>query len=131
MDNNKNNQFGPPPKEEIYKKYIGRHYICRPLGANEQYVGKIKEIDVNRGRITFNPYFGLDYNRKSGKNLYNLVDEEYDAFVDLTKISFEPTTEESILNNCYLSNKERVEKSKPSFIKRFKLAYRILFGDID
>ena len=130
MDN-KENKFGPPPKEEIYKKYINKFYIGRPLGTNEQYAGKIKEIDIKRGKITFNPYFGLDYNLKSGKNLYNLINKDFDAFVDLTKISLEPTTLDNILHNCYLSNKEREDKSKPPFFKRLKLAYRILINKID
>mgnify|MGYP001559091405 CR=1 FL=1 len=131
MNNEDNSKkFGLPLKEEIYGKYLGKFYIAHPIGANEQYIGKIKEIDVKRGKIILNPYYGLDYNLRSGKNLYNLINKDQDIFLDLTKISLEPTTRDSVLHNCYLSNKERIEKSK-SFFKRFKLAYRILFDKID
>jgi len=115
MDNN--NKFGPPLKEEIYEKYVGKYYICRPVGTNDQFVGKIKEINIKRGLITLNPYFGLKYNRKIDKNLYTLIDKDYDIFLELNKISLEPTEEESILYNCYLSNKERIDKRKKELKK--------------
>ncbi len=113
-------KFGMPAKEDVYAKYIDRYYIVKPIGANEHYVGKIKEIDVKKGKITLNPYFGLSFNRKSGKNLYNLIDRDYDVFLEFNKISFEPTTEESILYNCYLSNKDRINKKQKSKKKRAK-----------
>ena len=132
MNNDENtNKFGPPSKEETYKKYIGEYYIYRPLGTNDPQIGKIKDIDAKRGKITLNPYLGKDFNRKSGKNLYNLIDKDFEAFVDLSKISFEPTTEESILYNCYLSNEESINKSRFSLFKRLKLAYKILTNNID
>ncbi len=113
MDNKENRQrFGVPPKENIYEEYINKYYIVHPIGTNDQFIGKIKEIDINRGRIILNPYFGLDYNEKSGKDLYNLIYRNFDISWDLTKISFEPTTEGRVLHNCYLSNKERIEKRK-------------------
>ena len=127
--NNADNKFGIPAKKDTYKEYLGKYYISKPVGTNEPCVGKVKEIDTKQGKITLNPYFGLKYNEKSKKNLYNLINGDYDIFTDLSKISFEPTTKESILYNCYLGNKENVNKSKSkSFYERFKLAGKILFG---
>ena len=131
--NNEDNpkKFGLPDKEDPYEKYINKYYIYRPLGTNDVQIGKIKEIDAKIGRIILNPYFGKDFNRKSGKNIYTLIDKDFDAFLDLKKIFFEQTTEDSIWYSCYLSNKEDINESKPkSFIKRLKLAYRILTNDI-
>lgn len=120
-------EFGLPRKEEVYEKYIGGYYICSPVGVNEKYVGKIKRIDTKEGKITFNPYFGSTYDKNSGKNLFSLIEQNYDAFLDLKRISFEPTTEEGILHNCSLGNKEKINQQKSSsFLNRFKLAYRIL-----
>ncbi|MEK6823954.1 MAG: hypothetical protein AABY06_02865 [Nanoarchaeota archaeon] len=131
IDKNNPNKFGLPLKEEIYKEYINEFYIFHPIGTSEQYIGKIKDIDPKRGKITFNPYFGRHHNEKSGKDLYALIDKNQDLFWDLTKIVLEPTTLNSILYHCYLSNKEDINKSKPSFVQRFKLAYRILFNKTD
>ena len=125
-------EFGLPHKEEVYEKYIGGYYICAPIGVDEKYVGKIKKIDSKEGKITFNPYFGATYDKNSGKNLYSLIGQDYDAFLDLRRISFEPTTKEGILYNCNLGNSEKINKSKGvSFFDRFKLAYRILMNKKD
>ena len=109
------NKFGVPQKEEIYEKY------------ENGYVGKIKNIDVKKGRITFNPYFGLEYNRESGKDLYALIKNAYDLFTELNKLSFEPTTKNSIVHNCYLGNQSDTDKPE-SFYNRLKLACKILFN---
>ncbi len=108
----KKNMLGPPPRKDIYEKYIDKYYIVHPIGTNNQFIGKIKYIDAKSAEIILNPYFGLYYNRKSGKNLFNLIYRDFDIFWDLTKISFEPTTLDSIIHNCWLSNKERIEKRK-------------------
>ena len=127
---NNNNKFGPPHKEEIYKKYENKYYILNPLGVNQTYVGKIKEIDLKKGMITLNPYFGLKYDEKMKKNLYTLINKDYCLFTELNKISLEPTTKESILHNCDLSNQRDINKSKfKSFYERLKLASKILFGN--
>ncbi len=113
MDNKENRQsYGVSHKEDIYEKYIDKYYIVHPIGTNDQFIGKIKEINKTLGKITLNPHFGLDYNEKSKKDLYNLIYRDFDIFWDLTKISFELTTEGRVLHNCYLSNKERIEKRK-------------------
>jgi len=121
------NKFGVPQKEEIYEKYENEYYIVNPLGTNSKYVGKIKNIDVKKGRITFNPYFGLEYNRESGKDLYALIKNDYDLFTELNKLSFEPTTKNSIVHNCYLGNQSDTDKPE-SFYNRLKLACKILFN---
>ena len=125
------NPFSLSPKEGIYEKYLGKEYILRPLGVNDSYVGKIKEIDSEKGKITLNPYFGISYSKRFGKNLYKLIHKDYDLFTDLTKLSFEPTTITSIIHNCLSSNNNQEEKNKPekiSFLDRFKIAYKILFN---
>ncbi len=110
--NSNENKFGLPSKEDIYEKYINKYYIVHPIGTNEHFVGKIKYINAKRAEMILNPYYGLYYNLKSGKNLYNLIYRDFDIFWDLTKITFEPATLDSIIHNCYLSNKERIEKRK-------------------
>ena len=128
MDNKDNSQkFALSPKEEIYKKYLDKYYINRPIGTTDSYVGKIKDINMKIKKITLNPYFGLVYNEKYKKNLYQLINKDYDTFVDLSNIAFEPTTKKSILFNCGLNNKEILKASKSkSFFEKIKLAYKIL-----
>ena len=130
-------EFGLPPKEDAYEKYINGYYICSPIGAEEKYVGRIKQIDAKEGKITFNPYFGTTYDKINGKNLYSLIGKDYDAFIDLRRISFEPTTKEGILYNCGLGNSEKIngpnsnkQKSR-SLFEIFKSAYRILMNKND
>ena len=127
-EENSSNKFGITQKEGIYEKYIGGYYIINPIGASDRYVGRIKSIDDKNGKIILNPHFGLRYDKKNGKNLYDLVKEDFDAFVDLKKISFESTTKDSIFHNCYLSNKEGLDKKKESFFVRLNLAYKIIFS---
>ncbi|MEK6844931.1 MAG: hypothetical protein AABX44_01615 [Nanoarchaeota archaeon] len=128
MDNEENPyKFGIPFKEGIYQKYVGKYYIVRSLGVTDQYIGRIKGIDDKKGKITLNPYFGLHYSKEGDKNFYNLINKDFDAFVDLSKISFEPTTKESIFYNCGLSNKKGFSKKDESFFAKLKLAYKILF----
>jgi len=121
-------QFGPPPKEKIYQKYTNRYYIIHQIGANERDLGKIKKIDVKHGKITLNPYFGLSYNETYKKNLYDLINKDYDIFPDLSKITFEPTIKKFILSNCDANNKEILKNElKPkSFFEKLKLSYKIL-----
>ena|SRR3989338_2823523 len=129
MDNRENpHKFGLPKKEEVYQKYTGKYYILHYLGANERDFGKIKNIDVKHGKITLNPYFGLSYNKAHKRNLYDLINEDCDAFTDLSKITFEPTTKKVILSNCNANNKEILKNElKPkSFFEKLKLSYKIL-----
>ena len=129
MDNRENPQkFGLPQKEKVYQKYTNRYYILHYIGANERDFGKIKNIDVKHGKITLNPYFGLSYNKAHKRNLYDLINEDCDAFIDLSKITFEPTTKKVILSNCDANNKEILKNElKPkSFFEKLKLSYKIL-----
>lgn len=143
MNSDKTNSthFGVPPKENVYEKYIGKEYILRPIGANDSFVGKIKGIDSEKGKITLNPYLGISYSKMIGKNLYKLIRGDYDLFTDLTKISFEPTNKESIIYNCRSNNnlqegknnpvQEKNHENKPekiSLADRIKLVYTILFN---
>ncbi|MDP2673266.1 MAG: hypothetical protein Q8O84_05635 [Nanoarchaeota archaeon] len=127
MDNKKN-VMGLTPKERIYEKYENKFYVVNPNGTNDHHAGKIKKINTKAGLITLNPHYGLKYNIGSKKNLFALINEDYDLFTELNKISFESTDEEDLLRNCELNNKEIIKnelKSK-SFFGKLKLAYEIL-----
>ena len=123
------NVMGLTPKERIYEKYENKFYVVNPIGTNEHHAGKIKNINTKAGLITLNPYYGLKYDLKNKKNLFTLINEDYDFFTELNKISFEPTDEESIIRNCDLNNEEILkEKTNPPFYARFKLSWKILFN---
>lgn len=126
--NSNSKPFGLPQKEGVYDQYIGKEYIIRPIGLNDHFVGNIKDIDSERGKITLNPYVGSIYSKKFGRKLYKLIYRNYDAFVNLTNISFEPTTKKDILHTCEMSNKDEKGSSpeRLTLLDRIKISFKLL-----
>ena len=98
-------------KENPYEEKIGKYWAIYPSGTPHIFSGKIR-IMTDRV-IILKPFKGLKFDRKKGKNLYTLVEKDFEMGYNPNQIyNFEPSTKEVLLEMCRTQNNEIFEDGK-------------------
>ncbi len=106
-------KFGMIPQPEpLFKDYIGKFWvISQTYDPKEFYVGFVQ--DMNKGRITLNPFKGFQYDKEKRVNLCRLINEDYYIEYDSqSKLKYQSIKKNTIQWWCAHENEEILKQLK-------------------